>query len=180
MIPNARIMDMCLVIAMRRSRRRTSALLGLTCLIPFLFSQAACSGESPVEYSTEDGLRFSAAAEMVADSVAHTLSVFNTSDASITLETSCEHAGGVLIARGSDQEVSWSELESLRQQGCFPVVDTIEVPVGEKVELRRTVPIEQILGDSLVAGNYGLFVRVSFVRVFPEWEIPVGVHELNP
>lgn len=153
---------------------RRSPLLCIT-----LLGHLAC-GDSPVEVREWGAMQFRASATVRGDSVAHVLLAHNTSDSTATLSTSCENAGGVLIVRHvAVAGIAWSERAWLRQQGCFPLINHMNIAPGDEVELRRVLSLESILGDSLPQATYRLSVGLSFLGGVPFTEIPLSPRRLS-
>lgn len=145
----------------------------------------ACGARSPTDVLRQpEGLRFETRMESAASSpfgpgpaVLARLVVTNTADTSQRLLwTPCWTAGPIWLRAylAGTTRVAWDSNIAYRSRACFLVLKYRDVSPGAKWEYVSTIPVQDILGDTLPSGVYSFTITASQLQPANRAELPAG------
>lgn len=170
-------------------RRRQSGWRGVSALAAVLglLIGSACSGTTaPSEPSEEQfGMEVTAAASLVQGSgpgigpgVYVSLNLRNRADTTARIYWGECASTGPLVVRASrtgNSTPAWSSLDAYAKVICDLVRHYADVAPGQHWEYDRTIPVRDILGDSLAAGSYAFTASAQFLEPGFSNSISAGV-----
>lgn len=166
-------------------RTRTGGRLAALAVFLGLLGATACSSTPTAPPSNQFGMELTAASSLVDNAgpgvgpgVELSLTVTNRADTTARIYWGDCASTGPLVVRVTRQGSStpvWNSLDAYAKVICDLVRHYADVAPGQQWEYDRTIPVRDILGDSLPAGSYTFTASAQFLEPGFSSSIPAGV-----